>query len=202
MARWNFLVPFLLLTATPAAIAAESRVMLHNPRGEVVSTYAAITSLPAPQARSMFRTLTVAMQGDVWLLHLDEFMVNHPELTAEQRAVIYEGIGLLASGAIEPRGLDGSATPAVQYAVGVFGERAKSVHGPQLAFLAFANLSREHSAIGLPPTATARPRTNAPLLPGQDECQCSGDSDWCGDEEICKVGDCIPTWSAARLVED
>lgn len=191
MNRRNFLVPFFLVLILPMTLAAaESRILLRNPRGNVAATYASISSLPTPLARAAFRSQSVTMQSDLWLFHLERFLNSHLELADDQRNVILEAIGLLATGVTDDRELGGEPAPHVQRALALLTEHARTVLGQELSAEAFTGLGS--------PSVTTRSRI-APLM-GSPECNCSGDSDWCeGNEYSCRTTKCTPTWGCGTL---
>jgi hypothetical protein len=88
-----------MLLSARAAFAATPAFA--NQRDEVTREYESIASSPRWAARMRFRELDASMRRDVFILHLTVFMEQHPELTTDQRGVIYEAIGLLASGTLE-----------------------------------------------------------------------------------------------------
>jgi len=192
MNRRNLLVTVLLILALPSVLAAaESRVLLRNPRPNVAATYASIASLASPHVRAAFRTQSASMQSDLWLFHLERFLNSHLELTDEQRGVVLEGVGLLATGITDDRELGGEPALHVQRALASLTERARTVLGPALAAEAFTGLGTTN--------VTATRSRIAPLM-GTPECNCSSDSDWCeGNEYSCRTTKCMQTWGCGTL---
>lgn len=92
-----------LLGATNAVDPLRNPVALHNPRVEVLAAYQSFAATPAGERRSLYDSYPVALREDLWLLHLEQFLSEHPQLTPNQRGVVLEAIGLLATGALQER---------------------------------------------------------------------------------------------------
>lgn len=90
-----------LVVCAMAAGAAERSVALRNPEPEVRLRYDSLQFMDRQELRETMASLTPKMQADVWTLHLLRVLRAHPEFTAEQRSLIYEGLGLIASGIFE-----------------------------------------------------------------------------------------------------
>jgi hypothetical protein len=89
-----------VLVAAGASFSAfaDMRVALHEPRVDVETAYSQFSQSTTIQLRKeAFRTLSDEMRTDLWLLHLERFLKAHPDLTAEQRDVVLDVIGVLAT---------------------------------------------------------------------------------------------------------
>lgn len=89
------------LCLAPSLLAQPVSVPLHNPQAAVVSTYAQLSAQRLADRRSLYATLPAQMQEDLWALHLSYFLADHPELTSEEKALVFEGLGLVESGIME-----------------------------------------------------------------------------------------------------
>lgn len=168
---------WLVLSISPVAQAGgRSQTPLRNARVEMVATFERLSKLPGDELRQEYRTLSAPVQEDLWTIHLERFLETHPTLTREQRAVVFEGIGLLASGVIEAARQPGNLTEDTYASLRAFEYRAKTVLPADLARAAFAAMSASDALR----TAPDEPR-KWQLTPniGTPECDCSSDSDWC-----------------------
>jgi hypothetical protein len=76
---------------------------MHNERSKVTSALDQLSEMPYSERKAAFRSLPANLKDDVWLAHLERFMVEHNDLNDDERSVIYEAIGVLATG---PSSLD------------------------------------------------------------------------------------------------
>jgi hypothetical protein len=135
-----------------------SPIPLRNPRSAVVAQYSRMAALPIEQRKEIYGNLPVQMQGDVWTFHLESFLLDHPDLSPEQRAVVYEALGLIQSGALIP---DESLRHLELHA-----RAALSAELVDAAFLALG--------------PRAAPLISAKLIPRSlSDCECSTVSDYC-----------------------
>ncbi len=91
----------MLLLCTMVAGAGERSVATRNPQPEVLQKYESLQFLDRQELREAMAEMTPQMHADVWTVHLLRILRQHPEFTAEQRSLIYEGLGLIASGIFE-----------------------------------------------------------------------------------------------------
>lgn len=153
----RFLLSCSLLAAF-AALSQPSPLPLRNSRPVVVAQYARMAAVPVEQRKQIYELLPVTMQGDLWAFHLETFLSDHPELNADQRAVFFEALGVIQSGALTP-------DASLQH----LELRARAALKPDLIDLAFLEL-------GPPDSFTA----NAKLIARPDaDCECSTVSDYC-----------------------
>ena len=95
------IVTAVLLVCAMAAGAGERSLPLRNSEPEVLRQYESLQFMDRQQLRGQMERMTPKMRADVWTVHLLRVMREHPELTAEQRSLIYEGLGLIAAGIFE-----------------------------------------------------------------------------------------------------
>lgn len=194
---WGLLVAISLLGGRSLYGADRIAVELHNERADVLAVYAYVRTLSADEAKAHYRTQRAPMQEDLWSVHLERFVDQHPALTADQRAVIFEALGLLASGVIhEARDSTGSAAVPAYEAVSRLEYRAKTMLGRALAQEALSALvPTDSSARVESPAANAHAiiRTDVGRYP---PCDCSSESSWCDSitnpTPKCKSGGCTP----------
>jgi hypothetical protein len=63
---------------------------------DVAREYERLASEPLESRRHLFAALPSSMKSALWVHHLLSAVTTHPEFTAEQRSVIYDGIRLLS----------------------------------------------------------------------------------------------------------
>lgn len=92
---------FVLLLCAMVAGAQERSIPLRNPHPEVQAKYESIQFLSRAELREVMGTMAPKMAADVWTVHIVRILRVHPEFTAAQRSLIYEALGLIASGSFE-----------------------------------------------------------------------------------------------------
>lgn len=90
-----------VLLCAMASVAAERSVPLRNPEPQVLQHYEALQWADRQELRELFIDMTPKMRADVWTVHLLRVLREHPELSPAQRSLIFEGVGLIASGIFE-----------------------------------------------------------------------------------------------------
>lgn len=177
----------LLCIAIIAAFAAPSFADERAPHLREV--YDALATKSQFERQDIVPTLPPDVQTALWTIHLKQFLVNHPELTVEQRSVIYEALGLLTSDVFERlRSTDAATRVAAEGEVDELGARAKLRMSRALGREALAQIG--------PPQVTPAIATNSAEPPGHgqpnDTCDCSIVSDYCW------FGDCLYTFTCTR----
>lgn len=131
-------------------------------------------------ARYLFQNLAATMRRDVTILHLKYFIEDHPELTSEQRLLVFEAIGILAAGAAEADHSTAAWNDEFEPALRTIEQRARQVFEPRLlreAFLGFGQTDEPsrpaHGKITGDATARWRLKTET------DDCDCSVAHNWC-----------------------
>lgn len=158
-----------------------SAVTLRNPRSDVRALYAAMT---AANHHEIYHSVPKDMQSDLWTIHLTRALVENPNLSAEQRAVILQGIGLVATGALEIDREDPQWEHLVHEPVQALEREAKVLFERPVAR---AFLTQLYSTISLSIEGTP-----SPIIPN---CTCSTESDWC-----CPTPTCIGECTSGRLI--
>lgn len=149
---------FLLFVMPVSAYSQQaSPIPLRNPRTAVIAQYARMAALPIEQRKEIYGLLPVQMQSDVWTFHLESFLLDHPDLNAEQRGVVFEAVGLIQSGVLAP-------DASLQH----LEARARAALPPDMMDAAFLKLGPQ------------RVVTSAKLIPrALSDCECSTVSDYC-----------------------
>lgn len=157
----------LFVLSLPLA-AQEMAVPLRNPRAAVATTYAQLSTQRLMDRKVLYASLPASMQSDLWALHLSYFLEEQQDLTAPERSLIFEAIGLIETGLLElPRSSPESASSAAEFDrhVRQLGSRRvfdalTQLGGPELHFTVKAHGLRTEWEPG-------------------DDCECSTDSDYC-----------------------
>src|ERR1044072_2897186 len=77
------------------------QIFLRNARAAAEVEHDAIWSVDPRQAHERYRGLAPTMKSDVWTIHFERFLNDHPELTPMQRAVVIDALDLVEGGIIE-----------------------------------------------------------------------------------------------------
>jgi hypothetical protein len=180
---------FLLAMVPAPAFAQTSTLPLRSARETVVQVYAMISESSPAEAKEIYQTLSIDLKADLWLLQIEQFLQGNPTLTLQQRAIVMEAVGLLATGVIR----DGARDVATQEQIADLASRADAVFTRsqralfgQLgsAAVAFAsNPFQGSSEAEIPSTASRSLRTLAvPTKIGSNvTCECNTDpsQDFC-----------------------
>jgi hypothetical protein len=124
--------------------------------------------------------LPPATQQDLWTVHLEAYLRDHSNLTADQQSVIFDCIGQLALGVIEKNHADAAAARELDPGIRQLEARARVAFLPEEASTLFIRMGG--------PDAVARATTRTPLAV---RCECSTVSDWCYDPTS-------PFWKCSR----
>jgi hypothetical protein len=84
-----------ILVAITCSLRADAP--LKNAREIVETTYDKLSGLSIDDRRAAYKKLPAAMQDDVWTVHLERFLATRFDLTDDERSVILEGLGFLAT---------------------------------------------------------------------------------------------------------
>lgn len=100
-------IAFLLTTSAFAQTEAPTRnvttVTLHGSLAEVQPIYDELSAeTDIVLRKAYYRSLSPIAQADLWLLQFDIFLREYPELTFEQRDVILDTVGALATMTFDP----------------------------------------------------------------------------------------------------
>jgi hypothetical protein len=163
---------------------------LQNSRAEVLLQYEYVSTLDLVSRKAYVRTLTLEMRSDLWIVQLTTALRNNKVLTAAQRTVIRNAIGLIAEGVFTDEQLR-------RQTLDDLGFQIRQTFSPELATITFGQLgSAETVSSGLhalPPTISRVPR----VMTG--DCDCHQSADFCdtitNPNHVCRdVGiNCTPT---------
>lgn len=157
-------------------IADERTLPLRHERREVVTQYARLAAVPLLERRDAYAATAARMRSDLWTLHLEYFLSDHPELTTEHRSVIYEALGLLASGILDISGDPSRWQAEIEPLLRNLQTRAQQVLPPGMASAVLAELGPSSNVVG---DAVNGPLPRWRVVPNGYECECSTESDWC-----------------------
>lgn len=105
--------------------------------------YQSLGSFDPAERKAMIASLPIIEREQLWTIHLKAFLREHPELASDQRAVIYEGLGLIAAGGMTDALSDDPAiAKSAMETIRQLRLRATSVLPPELAGAAFVHLGR------------------------------------------------------------
>ncbi|HEU4888580.1 MAG TPA: bacteriocin fulvocin C-related protein [Thermoanaerobaculia bacterium] len=62
---------------------------------EVAAVYKALSALDGRERKALFQALTSEAKAGIWKMHLEVFLVEHDDLTADQRALVSQMAGLV-----------------------------------------------------------------------------------------------------------
>jgi hypothetical protein len=150
----------------------------------------AIRALPLAEAKAVHGELSANERQEVWTAHLVAFLAEHPELNDEQRDVVYQAMGVLATGIFTIDRANARWQTDVEAPLSRAMARAKLVMPRHLVAAAFYTLSddnggRKRSGLhgGLRMTSNVV------------DCECSTQDSWCVDPQVCqgrRPGFCTP----------
>lgn len=131
----------LLVAATASADDLAGR--LRGARADAERTYDVLRSFNRSDVKVQFAALTPQLQADVWTVHLTRVIAEHPELTPDQRGVLFEALGLIASGAFEADRNDPEWNARVREPLAHIEARARLLLSPELVMVALYDLDRD-----------------------------------------------------------
>ncbi|HYI10134.1 MAG TPA: bacteriocin fulvocin C-related protein [Thermoanaerobaculia bacterium] len=154
--------------------------------------YQTIRSLPRNEGKAHYYSLPDQAHKDVWTQHLVTFLKEHPELSEDQRDVILQGIGLLATGILDISDTDPRWRTEVGDPVARVVARAKLLMSPELVAEAFYTLEGSRQQRPSP----RRGDRKTPVTNGLVDCDCATmDSHCFWYDLVCTTGGphfCIP----------
>lgn len=101
---------------------------------DVAREYEHLASEPFESRKHLVAALPSSMRSAVWVHHLLSAVITHPEFTAEERSVIYDGIRLLSPELYE------NPSPAALKAVHDLALRAQRLFSPDVALSLFVEI--------------------------------------------------------------
>lgn len=105
--------------------------------------------VPVEYQRVVFAALPAETKGKMWITHLERYLTNHDDLSADQISVIKEAIGL-----IEQSNIYVASSDSLQQYLVALNERAVATFGEREATLIFAQLgsdSQQSTSAGVGP---------------------------------------------------
>lgn len=156
-------VLLLCLFAAIATSAQDHRTPLSRRAApEIISKYLAISGLNVREQRAAYLLEPTDVRSDLWTLHLESFLAQHPDLTPEQRAVVFEAIGLLATGIMEIHRSDPGWDANVRLPLNTLTLHARAAFPHDELVTVFNRLARTGAVCGSKPNRFARHDTTLP----------------------------------------
>lgn len=121
--------------------------------------------LSTPEGKDAFALMPASVKKELWLVHLRRAMAELAELNSDQRAVILQAIGLVASGVFEIERSSPNWARDVAEPLRDLETRAREAFDVRVARAVFADLGSE---VDFASTETF-----------WETCQCSTESNWC-----------------------
>lgn len=157
-------------------MAQTASVPLRNSPSAVVGTYAQLSTMAMAQRHATFGALPAPMKEDVWSLHLQFFLEDHPDLSSPERAVLLEALGFFASGALETDRSAPAWAARVEQPLRELEQHARSLASPQLVVRALTELGVPEPVRRLRLVGNARLQNDfGDIL----DCECSTSSNYC-----------------------
>lgn len=104
MRFFSFLFVVLVACSSMAHSQEAISIPLHNDRWEVESQFERLSRLPAREQSAQLLALRADLQEDLWTIQYERCLNNRPELSPEQRELLTDIVGLLATGVIQRMG--------------------------------------------------------------------------------------------------
>lgn len=194
LARLSSVLAVLVVVSSIHAGDRSDRLPSHSVKSHaaVDTAFRALTTLDTPARRVLYREMPADLQGRLWVRHFEDYLERQPELTAIQRSVIYEAIGLMAYR---------SDSAAFAESLEELRERAPTAfHRGDLAVV-FGTLGPASANLSTPETDMALARLRSMYPPRLSlhipECSCSSGSDYCSNvtnpDYICEPKGCSRT---------
>ena len=87
----NLSLGLLLLAAVASHASSSFTATLRHDRVQVIAFYDRLVAMSSSDAKQAYDSAPASLKEDLWTIRLERFVANHPELSNEQRAVIFEG---------------------------------------------------------------------------------------------------------------
>ncbi|HEY4642033.1 MAG TPA: bacteriocin fulvocin C-related protein [Thermoanaerobaculia bacterium] len=149
------------------------QVLLRNARAVVEVEHDAIWNVDPRQAHERYRGLASTMKADVWTMHFEQFLNDHPDLTPIQRAVVIDALALVEGGIIE-------ASIAYQNNPDLFMATHAPIEQLERRAIGAFGLDQERALLELP----GRPEDSTKVSIAVPDCNCRGNGD-CLEGETC-----------------
>jgi len=132
------------------------------------AAYDALAPLSCSERKALVHEYPREQQLELWTLHLQRFLAAHPELSGEQRSLVFEGLGMISSGLLHR-----TDDPAAKSLVAAFKQRAQQQFDRDTFADAFVRLGgRPDRSRG--DRRPSRVRTTIPDCACADEGDCGG----------------------------
>lgn len=206
----NLMIVMMLLSAPDGPAATIHEVSLAHPSlmtvgreplANVERAYDELRSIKARERAELVRQMSPSMQADIWAHHFLTTLVEHPEFTAEQQAVIQEALSLLTPELFEIDPSHPQWAEQVDKPLRALKERAKAAFADRaFAKAVFMQLGpdpepgvEDRTKLSGSFFSSLRPRQTRAQSEGFPLCTCSRVSDWC-NYDFWDADECVPSW--------
>jgi hypothetical protein len=168
-------VAFSLVSSTLLAAGIVTDRVPEADRRGIVARYDALAPLTVDERKEAYMMEAPEIQNALFVLHLERFLATHPELTVDQRAVIYEGLGLLRTGLLARlHSADSDEAFRANEELTQLSLRTKSVLSLELAEKAFAQIGP-----GTPPRESLGGHGKIIAATSRPYCSCATMDSYC-----------------------
>lgn len=160
---------------------------------DVVVIYDSFRSLGVPSRQAAFRHLSSEMKSELWIHHLRQLLVQHPEFSPTERELIHEAIRLVPSFVTRS---SGPASDERSTILEHFKGRAVATLGREMVVEAFLVLGPAGEGFGLEGSEDSTLLRKGVTDGEVPWCVCSVFDDWCGNlrGSYCEsIGNCRAT---------
>jgi hypothetical protein len=146
---------YTIVVATSIACIAQSAsaqklvVPLRNSRLEVVENYEGFSTIEVAKQRQIYSSMDPTMREDLWSLHIERFLEDHPDLSREQRAVAFEALGIVQSGIFEISRTNPEWMAQVGLPLSQLGDHARAVLTPAMAKMLLLEIVPANHSVGM-----------------------------------------------------
>ena len=178
MPRIRVSLLFVVLLVLSASLFGQesSPLLLRGNHVAVQAMYDDFTTRDAEDVRERYVTLPAQMKTDLWLLQLERYLAVHHDLTVDQRAAIYEGIGILSSGVMDVSRSAPEWEAQARLPLQHLETSARAAFDPVTFKRLFQRMGLDELVSS--PHQKLRAISNA-------YCECSSESDWCCPYPTC-----------------
>lgn len=157
----------IVLSGSAPAFADPAQGYVRANQGNLPRTYAEMIRLPVSYRRAVFQELSPGERSALWTAHVDQFVVNHPELSSQQLEVVQRVRVVVGDQSLYTAGA------TISPEVGILADQVRDVLGTEraTALVAVLGPSDAAEAAGLSPEAIG--------------CKCSVTSDFCNNGTNC-----------------
>ena len=174
-------------TTEPAACTVSSTEAVAK-FGPLPSTYDDLLRVPQAGRHIVFAHLPAETKALLWSTHMDRFLNGHPELSAEQRALLLEASDLAGRpGTLRHGSRHLGWKISVEQPLTRLLDKARRVFSSEEMRMIFTGLGEDQPEIEKP---LGQPSPRFKVIATATNCTCSSDSDWCPGRLHCSQTNC------------